>query len=138
MRIRTECPKCGSDNAGYEKTEHDLILKCLCGMRKVVYSTLNEMEIIHTDVGRDVKLPKDGTKLRKTLMVLSSLNEATSGEITERLQDMGEVFTASDVASYLTILRTKGLVAATIIRKGVSGGSTWSLTDAAEDLVGIV
>ena len=133
--MRTECPKCGSNGASYEKTHCDLILKCLCGYRKVVYTTLNDMEIVHADSGREVRLPKLGSKLRKTLMALNNLVEGTSGEITERLHDMGETYTASDVSSYLTILRTKGLVDPTTIRKGVSGGSTWSLTDAAEDLI---
>lgn len=130
-----ECPKCGSAYARYDRTDTDLLLKCLCGYNKVIFTTLGEAEIVHTDTGKEVSLPKEGTKLRKTLMTLASLVEVSTGEITQRLHDLGETFTASDVASYLTILRSKGLVESTVIRRGFTGGSTWCLTDAADDLI---
>ena len=133
----TECPKCGSKAAWYTKTHCDLLLNCLCGLSKVVYTTLEKATILHSDAGADVKLPKTGTNLRKTLMVLASESEATSAEITQRLNRMGEKFTSSDVASYLTILRSKGVVEATVIRRGIAGGSTWRLTETAITLLGL-
>jgi hypothetical protein len=90
------------------------------------------------DAGSDVKLPKNGTHLRKTLMVLTIMPDASSAEVTERLVDLGCDFTVSDVASYLTILRSKGLVTTVINRRGVPGGSTWILTDKAQDLLSLV
>lgn len=135
--MKTECPKCCSQNAYYEKTHCDLILKCLCGYSKVVFTTLGTAEIIHSDSGSDVKLPREGTNLRKTLVVLSVQPEATSAEITQRLKELGEKFSVSDVASYLTILRSKGLVGTTVVRRGVVGGSTWILTEAAAELLGV-
>lgn len=145
--MKLECPKCASPNARLTKSTHDLELVCYCGYRKLVYTTLKDTEdgplMENNDSGPAVKLPREGTNFRRTLMVLSVMPEASSAEITERLNDLNgkesgqEGFlTVSDVSSYLTILRSKGLVDRVEIRRGVSGGSTWTLTDAAEDLMG--
>ena len=133
--MRTDCPKCYSHSAWYSRTAQDLILRCLCGLHKVMYSVLDEMEIMHSDAGADVKLPRPGTHLRKTLLTLECLEEASTAEIAERLKDLGQGYSMSDVASYLTILRSKGLVCSPVIRRGVAGGSTWTLTDNASDLL---
>jgi len=136
--MNTVCPKCGSPSARYTKvSKHDLAVKCLCGYLKVVFSTIGTMEILHADTEKNIHLPKEGTFLRKTLMVVSVLEEPSSAEITTRLKELGEEFTVSDVASYLTILRTKGLVEVVHLGRGVAGGSTWRLTDTATALLGI-
>lgn len=132
-----ECPKCGSQSSWMEKTRTDLVQRCLCGYLKVLFTTVESVEIEHNDSGDDVKLPKQGTKLWDTLMILTVEDEASSGEITERLTLMGKAYTTSDVSSYLTILRSKGLVLTVDSRRGVAGGSTWTLTDKAADLLGI-
>lgn len=132
-----ECPKCGSQSSWMEKTRTDLVQRCLCGYLKVLFTTVESVEIEHNDSGDDVKLPKQGTKLWDTLMILTVEDEASSGEITERLTLMGKTYTTSDVSSYLTILRSKGLVLTVDSRRGVAGGSTWTLTDKAADLLGI-
>lgn len=134
--MRADCPKCGSTNAWYLKTEYDLAVKCLCGYYKIVYTLLGSIEVQSNEAGANVRLPKNGSNLRKTLLVLSVEEGATSGELTRRLGDMGERFTVSDVASYLTILRSKGLVESPIIRRGVAGGSSWKVTDMAIKLLG--
>lgn len=134
--MRVECVHCGSPNARYVRTETDLILRCMCGVEKVVFSVLAKMQIEHNDAGPDVKVPKQNTHLYNTMMAVDVLVEATTKEITDRLLDAGEGYSVSDVASYLTILRAKGLVATTVIRRGVLGGSTWVLTDIAQDLLG--
>lgn len=120
-----------------EKTRTDLVQRCLCGYLKVLFTTVESVKIEHNDSGDDVKLPKQGTKLWDTLMILTVEDEASSGEITERLNLMGKAYTTSDVSSYLTILRSKGLVLTVDSRRGVAGGSTWTLTDKAADLLGI-
>lgn len=135
--MRTECPKCGSHGAWFEHTTYDKILRCLCGYHKVVETKLEQMTIQHNDHGADIKLPKRDTHLWNTLMVLSVIGPANSAEITERLNGLGKEFSVSDVASYLTILRSKGLVVAVEIRRGVVGGSTWELTEVCSDLIGI-
>lgn len=148
MGMKIECPKCGSPNARYSKSTYDLELVCYCGYRKVVFTLLKDSlegplgEC--NDSGPEVKLPRAGTNFSKTLLVLSVLPEGTSAEITCRLNDLNGKFfedeegwlTVSDVSSYLTILRSKGLVDRVEIRRGVVGGSTWTLTDAAIDLMG--
>lgn len=132
-----ECPKCGSQSSWIEKTRTDLVQRCLCGYLKVIFTTIESVQIEHNDSGDDVKLPKQGTKLWETLMILTVEDEASSGEITERLNLMGKDYNVSDVSSYLTILRSKGLVLTVDSRRGISGGSTWTLTDKAADLLGI-
>jgi hypothetical protein len=102
---------------------------------KVVFSLLGQLEEHHNGVAV-AKLPRPGTHLRKTLMAVECLEEANTADIAQRLIDMGLWYSMSDVASYLTILRSKGLVETPIIRRGVAGGSTWVLTDAATDLLG--
>jgi hypothetical protein len=134
--MKTDCPKCKGYNAWFTRTRTDLILKCMCGYYEVVYTTLERIEIEHNVTGGSVRLPMKGTNLRKTLMVVSVMPEASSREITERLADMGEAFSVSDVASYLGILRQKGLVQQTEVRRGIAGGSLWILTDAATNLIG--
>lgn len=133
--MKTDCPKCGSPSARYMKTRTDLFIVCLCGERKLIFTTLEEISIAHTDSAQKVKLPRRDTHLWSTLMVLSVLEPATSGELTERLRDLGKPFEISDVSSYLTILRSKGLVTQLLVRRGVAGGSTWQTTDRAQDLV---
>lgn len=151
--MRLSCPKCHSAHARYTKTEHDLILKCYCGYQKVVFTTL--VHTLEGPLGDDedegaVKMPRAGTNLHKTMMVLSILPEGNSLDVTERFNELNGLFrvrgsvilkhlllTVSDVSSYLTILRSKGLVERTHIRRGVAGGSTWQLTEEAIDLMGL-
>jgi hypothetical protein len=135
--MKLECPKCGSMSSWFEKTNCDLIHRCMCGYLKVVATTLKSIEIEHNDSGDDVKLPRKGTKLWETLMILTVEDEASSGEVTERLQEMGKDYTTSDVSSYLTILRARGLVTSVTSRRGMVGGSTWTLTSKASYLLGL-
>lgn len=135
--IKVDCPKCASTNAYYQVTEVDKILRCLCGYHKVIETKLASYTVEHNDAGEDVKLPRRGSHIWNTLMALEGLETATSGEVTKRLGELGHTFTISDVSSYLTILRSKGLVVAISIRRGVSGGSTWELTDICDKLLDI-
>lgn len=95
----------------------------------------NNMTIEHREV--EVKLPKRDSNLWHTLMAVATLKKANSAEITQKLAETGQLFTVSDVSSYLTFLRTKRLVANVEIRRGVAGGSTWILTDPCAELVGV-
>jgi hypothetical protein len=130
-----DCPKCGGTSARYRKSVYDLTLWCLCGYSKVVFSTLDNQEIPVASSPESVKLPRPGTRLRKTLYAVDCLEEGDTASITQRLRDMREDYTASDVASYLTILRSKGLTVTTVSRRGVSGGSNWTVSDSASDLL---
>jgi hypothetical protein len=110
----------------------------MCGFRKVVFTTLSDgMTIEHREQPSNVRLPREGTHLRITLLTLAAMEPATSKEVTDRLVELGRSFTVSDVSSYLTMLRAKGLVEALDSKRGVPGGSTWTLTDAATELIGM-
>ncbi len=135
--MKTECPKCASKNAWYEKTYCDLTLACMCGYRKVVYSTMDDIEVMHNTPVQDVKLPKVGTHLHNTLVCLWSIEPANSREVTDTLILHGNQYTVSDVSSYLMILRSRSLVEVLEYKRGVAGGSTWELTSIATDLLGV-
>lgn len=134
--MKADCPKCGSTNASYEKTHCDLVLKCVCGFRKVVFTTLAEIEVMHNDPVSEVKLPKVGTHLHNTLVCLWSIEPANSREVTDTLILHGHDYSVSDVSSYLMMLRGRSLVQVIDYRRGVAGGSTWELTDIASELLG--
>lgn len=135
--MKTDCPKCGSDSAWYSRTNTDLVVRCTCGFHKVVFTTLGSAVIANIESGTEVKLPKRDTNLYRTLVCVSILMEPSSAEVTERLRDMKRLHSVSDVSSYLTILRSKGLVDVVVNGRGSVGGSTWRLTDKAEDLLNI-
>jgi hypothetical protein len=138
--MRAECPKCSGVSTHFEKTAYDLILRCTCGFSKVVFTILKDSEdmtVSKRTVPVEVKLPRGGTHLRKTLLVLECLQEASTAEITERLLDLRGEYSTSDVASYLAMLRAKKLVLAPVIRRGVTGGSTWVLSPLASSLLGL-
>lgn len=102
------------------------------------------------DEADEVKLPRAGTTLYKTMMVLSIMPGGSSSDITQRLNELNGflksrgriirkdlLLTVSDVSSYLTILRSKGLVERSEIRRGMAGGSSWIPTEVAIDLMGL-
>lgn len=136
--MKTDCPKCGSSSAWYEKTRTDLYIRCLCGCNKMVFTTLTDgITIEHREKPTTAKLPKPGTHTRLTLQVLAMIEPASSKEVTDQLNAMGHSFSVSDVSSYLAMLRAKTLVEVIESRRGIPGGSTWELTPIAESLLGL-
>lgn len=135
--MKADCPKCLSPNARYQKTETDLSIVCYCGYRKVVFSTLGTLEIMHNDKTQDVKLPKKGTYLFTALSCLWQISPANSREVTDTLTLHGHEFTVSDVSSYLMILRSRGLVVVVDYKRGVADGSTWKCSSTALELLGL-
>lgn len=149
--MKATCLKCGSQSAWIRKTHTDLLLMCLCGYQKVLFTTL--VDTLEGDLEEELGdektvLPRKGTAFRKTLMVVAILPEASSAEITERLNELNGLLrapglvirkdlllTVSDVSSYLTIMFDRGLVEKVTARRGVSGGSTWRLSERALDLL---
>lgn len=140
MALRFECPKCGQRQAWLEHTPPDVILRCLCGLWKVVETTLETIKIEHFEAAENIRLPKRDSKLYKTLAVLYAIEPASTAYVTEMLElgsrhtDTPLEFTVSDVASQLTVLKYRGLVKVLSNKKGVVGGSTWQLTTAAKQI----
>ena len=132
-----DCPKCSATSAWYKRDGPDLVLRCLCGYHKVVASELESADLTYVGTPINLKLPQRLSNLWFTLVVIASLELANTAEITERLEELGKVFSRSDVASYLAIMRTKGLVETTEVRRGVAGGSTWRVTEACAELLEI-
>lgn len=139
MPARLECPKCYACRAWFERDGSDIVLRSICGVHIIVQSQGPAETIIEHSEARPkaIRLPKPGSALSACLGHLAIAEAANSAAITEALQGAGRVFTVSDVSSYLTMLRVKGLVRATDMRKGLVGGSTWVLTDTAKQLLGV-
>lgn len=135
--MNTTCPKCGSENARYVADHQDVTLRCRCGYLKVVETRLGQITIRHTDSASEIKLPRYGTNLWWTLVALVALERATSEQVFIRLADLGKVFSAREVASYLTLLRNKGLVFEIEIRRRERGGSTWEVDRRGLRLLGL-
>lgn len=124
----------------FQKTAYDLMQLCTCGYQKVVFTLLldsDDMVASQRAIPVAVRLPRCGTHLRLTLLVVECLQEASTAEVTLRLTDLRGVYSSSDVASYLAILRSKKLVRTPIVRRGMVGGSTWTLTSLALSLLGL-
>ncbi|QIN95299.1 hypothetical protein DLP3_136 [Stenotrophomonas phage vB_SmaS_DLP_3] len=122
-----------------EQSRQDTTLRCICGYLKVLATKLERIEITHIDVEAEAKLPRKNSNLWNTVKVLEVRQPASSALITQCLNDLklGAEFTVSDVSSYLTILRSKGLVVTTESRRGLAGGSTWKLSDVCNRLLGV-
>lgn len=135
------CPKCQQKQARYTKSNcgQDLFLSCVCGYHKVVATLRQEITIEHFDADDEITLPGKGSKLRKCLDILAGIYPATSADVADRLrlEDSETNTSVSSVSSILTILRYKRLVEVAEDRKGKPGGSTWTITDEAKQLLGV-
>lgn len=131
----TDCPKCDSPWAWVEKQGHDTVLRCLCGYYRVLSTTLESAMIDHSETNGDARLPKQGSKLWNCLVVVIGLEQADTVEITDRYNMLhGTGFKTPDIATQLTVLRYRRLVAVLESRRGVPGGSIWIPTDKALEL----
>ncbi len=133
--MKVACPKCSSPEARYTRTRTDLAIKCLCGFYRVVFSTLDEGAGEPSQKKAALKLPKEGTLLLMTLRLLHEQGTASTGELTADAQATNPNLDSSDVASYLALLRGKGLVITESSRRGRLGGSTWSVSPGAQELL---
>lgn len=133
-----ECPKCHNPNAHYHSDYRDVFLTCICGYFKVVATKLETIITEHIDASDSVILPRKQTKLLDVLMAVATEPRLTTKDVTDILNHgRKEKYTTSDIASQLTILRYKGLVVVLVSRKGVAGGSVWTLTLKAQTLLGV-
>lgn len=131
------CPKCQSATAHIEAEDTDIWIRCFCGYRKVIHTTLDStMSIEHIDMEGKVTIPKKGSKLLECLAALVTLGKASTADIHDLISNRnGSTMTPAEVATFLTILRYRGLVQVVVLRKGISGGSIWEPTEEALELI---
>jgi hypothetical protein len=136
--VKTECPKCGSGAARLRVEGPDLWLRCLCGVNKLLATTLAQSKVIEKlDAGAEVTMPRTGTKLWDALQVVRAYGPANSDVITDMVNMLrGDRQTVSEVSSQLTVLKHKALIEAMDSRKGLPGGSTWRISSRAAALLG--
>jgi len=128
----TDCPKCGSNKAWLSRDRVDLTLRCLCGVNKVVFSLLDSIE---EDECKSVKLPLPNTNLHRTMMALLCLGEADGKAIVAHLRERGEEFRLRVIYGHLYVLKGRGVVRTTSLRRCVAGGSVWCVTEEAQKLL---
>ena len=123
------CPKC-KGFAWYERVllEHtgmEVVLRCICGYERTVYSRYNGVERLHPLPERDLVMPRQGTRSSQCLGVVAGRHPtlSTTGEVAGRLG-----WKNGDTANFLMVLMHKGLLEKTTEGRGVAGGSTWKLT----------
>lgn len=130
------CPKCSSTSTRLEDEGSSILLKCVCGYCKVMVTTLRSgMVIEHIHIDGGPQLPKTGSKLAQCLGSLASLGEGSTQQVADKLSQRGGVWSSDEVASFLTILKHRGLVCIVVPGKGKLGGSRWRLTDKAKTLL---
>ncbi|KVR21705.1 hypothetical protein WK13_34775 [Burkholderia ubonensis] len=113
----------------------DLVLRCLCGLHRVVSTTLDSELGEPPAPKAGMQLPANGTRLYKALAAIAALGEPTSGQVAEWLRAQGESYTTSEASTCLTVLSQRNYVYRVHTRKNEVGGSTWALTDACADLM---
>lgn len=116
--------------AWYERTyaKHtgeEIILRCMCGYERTVYSRYNGVERLHPLPERDLIMPRQGTRSSLCLGVVAGRhpNWSTTGEVASRLG-----WPNGDTANFLMVLMHKGLLEKVSEGRGIAGGSTWKLT----------
>lgn len=122
------CPKCTSRNARYAVEDKDLVLRCLCGYLEFVYSEKGGGAILHVQTEAKMELPRQGTKLSKCLGLVAGQwpSNVKTVEVAELSGNNN-----GDTSTQLMVLMHKGLIEKVIDGKGISGGSTWRLTNRA-------
>lgn len=130
------CPKCSSLSTRLVEESDNLVLKCHCGYYKIMSTTLRSgMVVEHVHIEGEIQLPRKDTKSFKCLGALASLTEASTQQVATELTRRGTEWSSDEVASFLTVLKHRGLVRITTPGKGVLGGSRWALTDSARKLL---
>lgn len=133
-----ECPKCKAKRVWFERQGPDVWLRCLCGLMKLVHTDLKTIEDM-AEAGRGKKfkisLPREGSRLLMILEALNYYGKATTPDIKLWLESKGFSNTKTEISSYLTLMKPRGLVKILVRGKGVSGGSVWALTDEALHLL---
>ncbi len=117
------CSRCGG-RVVLDDTDKLIWSRCIaCGNMALMDITVGGVTIRHQENPVATGLPKKGTKSHACLVSLASIFPASTEEVSEIVAQ-----TNSDTASQLGVLAKKGLVERVKERRGVKGGSTWTLT----------
>jgi hypothetical protein len=130
---KENCPKCGSVNAYYELEDEDtLVLKCTCGLHKYLKQVVGGVTIETRLSKYNIRIPKQGSKMSKTLNVLVSAYPRTVdtktivGTTNESM---------SDVCSRLSVLFNRQLIERVENDKNKLGCSVWVLSPSGAQLL---
>jgi hypothetical protein len=124
-KITDRCPKCGG-LSWFEWVEEDIVQRCLCGLHRYVAQRKDGQLVMHRVHKTQVSLPKPDSKLHETLSVLA-VYYPTRMSTAEIAKQTGH--NTKDTTSELSVLDHKALVERVEERKGLPGGSIWTLTN---------
>ena len=123
------CPKCKSKSTWLGLEDQSLVLKCLCGLNKYLYhvSTLGEVErIVPENMKDDVPLPLKNRSQQKCLLAIYKAypDPVRTAQIAAHTNHKNK-----ETYGFVAALVSKGLVERVEERKGLAGGSSWTLTE---------
>jgi len=127
VRKAGTCPKGCGRPAGFEVISTEVWTVCSCGFRRLSYSMDAKGEIVpHPYKRHNAALPDASTKLYQCLLGVQELVEINTSGVAQYVH-----MPSADVATRLATLEGRGLVYRTTTMRGIAGGSTWVLSDAA-------
>lgn len=123
-----DCPKC-SGNMWVAVMGESTWFKCICGKLVPIEIVSGGIRrVYHTPVS-EATLPRRGSKLSLCLGLMAGRGSMETSVLAKMLDQ-----STSETASQLSVLQSKGLVDKESSRKGIVGGSSWSLTIEAKQL----
>ena len=131
MDIETvrKCPKCNSKSAWLEAEGQDLVQRCLCGLNKYLFRVSAEGEIEPIEprnIADSIKMPLENPNHYKCLLAIYK----TYPDPVQTAQVAAHCgFENKPTYGFIASLLSKGLVERVEERKGLPGGSSWTLTE---------
>ena len=123
------CPRCRS-HTWLEQFDEDIVQRCLCGLRRYIQRKIDGMVITTAVVKQsDVVLPQRSTKIYRCL---SSVGRRFPALVMTASVARDTGLHNKETAALLIALQARGLVKRASERRGMTGGSEWTLTPAAE------
>ena len=127
------CPKC-TNPSWFEVVNEDLVQRCLCGLHKIVRSYDEDGRYsIHRVRPRDVVVPSEETKIGRCLRIVFQAHPDPVGTGTVAVAIR---MTVDVVSQHMMLLYQRGLVERVENHRAKTGGSTWTLSHRAFQLMG--
>jgi len=134
--VNLPCPKCGGHSWIEEQSNGDLAQRCMCGLMIFLEQDAGDgVTLQRRAVKQDqVQLPQKGTKIHRCLSAVVYAYPETI--MTSGIASFAEL-QSKETASLVVALMARGLVERVQERRGLAGGSIWTLTHATKKLIGI-
>lgn len=128
------CPKCGARFTWTEWEGQCLAQRCVCGLNRYLYHESSDGITVmkRAAPASDIRVPTPGTKRHKCVVVMVD-------EFPRKLSTTGIAegcgLLPKETSAIMVLLMTTGVATRVERRKGFTGGSIWSLSDEALELM---